>query len=50
MSAFDLVIRRGKVADGISDDLKVADIGIRDGIIAAIEPRLAGKANCFYTL
>lgn len=43
MSAFDLVIRRGKVADGISDDLKVADIGIRDGIIAAVEPRLAGK-------
>lgn len=42
MSAFDLVVRQGMVADGTSDDLRVADIGIRNGIITAVEPRLAG--------
>ena len=43
MSTYDLVIRRGTVADGISDELKVADIGIRNGVICAVEPGLSGK-------
>lgn len=43
MTTYDLVIRRGTVADGVSDDLKVADIGICNGIIRAVEPDLAGK-------
>lgn len=42
--AFDLVLRNARVA-GRPADAPLADIGIRDGIIAAIEPGLVGDAE-----
>lgn len=45
MSGFDLVIRNGMVVDGTGDDPFHADIGIRDGKIAAIGPALEQAAD-----
>ncbi|MDP1630651.1 MAG: amidohydrolase family protein [Caulobacter sp.] len=39
--AFDLVIRGGRIVDGSGGPPFVADIGVRDGAIAAIGPGLA---------
>lgn len=36
MSAYDLVIRKGTVADGTGDDLRQADVAVKDGKIAAV--------------
>ncbi|MDD3797576.1 MAG: amidohydrolase family protein [Novosphingobium sp.] len=44
MSAFDLVIRNGLVVDGSGSEPFHADVGIRDGLIVAVEPGLdAGR-------
>ncbi|MGE3833919.1 MAG: amidohydrolase family protein [Acidimicrobiia bacterium] len=42
---FDLVVKGGRVLDGTGGPAMVADIGIRDGRIAAIEPRLDAEAG-----
>jgi N-acyl-D-amino-acid deacylase len=42
---FDLIIRGGRVLDGTGTPARDADIGIRDGRIAAVEPRLEGEAR-----
>ncbi|MDR3510621.1 MAG: amidohydrolase family protein [Caulobacteraceae bacterium] len=36
MSGFDLVIRGGEIHDGLGSDPTVGDVGIRDGVIAAL--------------
>lgn len=36
MADFDLIIRGGEVHDGLGGPARIADIGIRDGVIAAI--------------
>jgi N-acyl-D-aspartate/D-glutamate deacylase len=36
MTDFDLIIRGGEVHDGLGGPAQIADIGIRDGVIAAI--------------
>lgn len=41
---FDLVIRRGTLADGSGGELQDADIGIRDGVVAAIG-RFSGEGK-----
>src|ERR1700712_2561168 len=38
--SFDVVIRGGEVVDGTGSAARRADIGIRDGLIAAIEPTI----------
>jgi N-acyl-D-aspartate/D-glutamate deacylase len=38
---FDLVIRGGSVIDGTGAPMREADVGIRDGLIAAVGPGLA---------
>ncbi len=45
MSDFDLVIRGGTIADGTGGDLIEADIGVKDGRIAAIGKALAAGAE-----
>jgi N-acyl-D-aspartate/D-glutamate deacylase len=42
---FDLVVRGGRVLDGSGGPARTADVGIRDGRIAAIEPRLDADAG-----
>ncbi len=42
---YSLVIRGGTVADGSGGELHEADVGIRDGCIAAVEPGLARGAE-----
>lgn len=42
MSAFDLVIRGGTVVDGTGAEPRIADVGVRDGLIAAVGEGLAG--------
>ena len=39
--AYDLVLRGGTVLDGSGAEGFVADVGVKDGLIAAIGPRLA---------
>jgi N-acyl-D-amino-acid deacylase len=41
---FDLVVKGGLVLDGSGEPARAADVGIRDGRIAAIEPGLDGGA------
>jgi N-acyl-D-aspartate/D-glutamate deacylase len=36
MAGFDLVIRGGTVADGTGEPLRTADVGVRDGVVAAV--------------
>ncbi len=43
MSAFDLIIRGGRVVTTTDD--RVADIGVNDGKVAAVENALAGEAT-----
>ena len=38
---FDLLIKNGRVIDGLGGDAVTADLGIRDGIIVALERSLA---------
>ena len=42
---YDLVIRGGTIVDGSGGDPVVADLGIRDGVIAAIGPNLAAGSE-----
>jgi N-acyl-D-amino-acid deacylase len=43
MSRFDLVIAGGRVFDGTGRPERVADIGIADGMIVAVDPSLAAE-------
>eukprot|EP01035_Chromulina_nebulosa_P008680 gene8680-11755_t len=43
--AFDLVIRGGSVIDGSGVAAFTADVGVRDGLIAAIGPNLPAGAE-----
>lgn len=45
MSAFDLVIRGGTVVDGTGAEPRIADVGVCDGLIAAVGEGLAGGAE-----
>lgn len=45
MSEFDLVVRGGTIADGSGGDLIAADIGVKDGKIAAIAKGLGRGAE-----
>lgn len=45
MSDFDLVIRGGTIADGTGGDLIAADIGVKDGKVAAIATGLGRGAE-----
>ncbi|MBK8374755.1 MAG: amidohydrolase family protein [Sphingomonadales bacterium] len=45
MSEFDLVVRGGTIADGSGGDLIAADIGVKDGKIAAIAKGLSRGAE-----
>lgn len=45
MSDFDLIIRGGTVIDGTGADARQCDIGIKDGVITAIEPAINGSAT-----
>ena len=45
MSAFDLVIRGGTVVDGTGAEPRCADVGLRDGVIAAVGEGLAAGAE-----
>lgn len=42
---FDIIIKNGLVADGTRNKAYKADIGIKDGLIAAVEPELSGGAG-----
>jgi N-acyl-D-aspartate/D-glutamate deacylase len=44
MAAYDLIIRNGEVYDGSGGPAQRLDIGIRDGHIAALAPKLEGSA------
>jgi len=44
MAEFDLVIRGGNVADGLGGPLRVADVAVKDGKIAAVG-KVAGKGT-----
>jgi len=44
MAEFDLVIRGGTVADGLGGPLRVADVAVKDGKIAAVG-KVAGKGK-----
>ena len=43
--AFDLVIRGGSVIDGSGEPAFIADVGVRNGLIAAIGPNLPAGAE-----
>ena len=43
--AYDLVLRGGTVFDGTGAPGILADVGIKDGLIAAIGPRLAAGGD-----
>ena len=47
MAEFDLVVRRGTVADGTGTGLREADVAVKDGKIAAqsIHAMLTGVKN-----
>ncbi len=45
MAEFDLVIRGGEVADGSGAEPRAADVGVRDGRIAAVGPSLGRGAE-----
>ena len=42
---FDLIIRGGRVHDGLGSPERIADVGVRDGVIVAVEPHLTGEAT-----
>ena len=42
---YDLIVRNGSIVDGTGADPFVADVAIRDGVIAAIGPALDGTAK-----
>jgi N-acyl-D-aspartate/D-glutamate deacylase len=42
MTRFDTIIAHGRIVDGTGAAARNADIGIRDGLIVAVEPSLAG--------
>jgi N-acyl-D-amino-acid deacylase len=42
---YDLILRNGRVVDGSGSPWFRADVGIRDGVIAAIAPRITGTAR-----
>lgn len=42
---YDLIVRNGRVLDGSGAPAVTADVGIRDGRIAAIETKIAGNAR-----
>ena len=48
MAEFDLIIRNGTVYDGSGNAPRRADVGIRNGIITAVEPGLTGSATREY--
>ena len=43
--SYDLIIRNGLVYDGTGDAARIADIGVRDGKIAKIEPVISEDAR-----
>ena len=45
MSHYDLLIRNGRVADGLGTPLFEADVAVRDGRIATVGKNLAGSAK-----
>ena len=45
MDQFDLIVRNGEIYDGSGGAAYHADIGIRDGVIERIAPRLEGAAS-----
>ncbi len=44
MSDFDLIIRGGRVVDGTGAPARECDIGVKGGVITAMEPGLTGSA------
>jgi N-acyl-D-aspartate/D-glutamate deacylase len=44
-STFDIVIRGGLIVDGSGQTPSIGDVGVRDGIISAVGPALAGRAR-----
>lgn len=45
MGAYDCIIRGGTVVDGTGAPRRVADVGVRDGLIAAIATHVRGAAG-----
>jgi N-acyl-D-aspartate/D-glutamate deacylase len=45
MSDLDLVIRNGTIVDGTGAAPRRADVGVADGVIVAVEPRLGGRGE-----
>ena len=43
--SYDLIIRNGLVYDGTGAPARIADIGVRDGKIAKIEPVISEDAR-----
>ncbi len=43
--AYDLIIRGGTIVDGAGGPRYVADIGVRDGLIASIAPKIDGDSR-----
>ncbi|HEY2331712.1 MAG TPA: amidohydrolase family protein [Acidimicrobiales bacterium] len=42
---FDLIIRGGQVLDGTGRPARALDVGVRDGVISAVEPHLEAEAG-----
>ncbi|MEA3299260.1 MAG: amidohydrolase family protein [Pseudomonadota bacterium] len=45
MDTYDLIIRNGTVVDGSGGPTTEADVAVRDGVIAAVAPRIAGRGR-----
>jgi N-acyl-D-amino-acid deacylase len=45
VATYDVIIRNGQVVDGTGAPAVESDVAVKDGLIAAIEPNLAGTAK-----
>jgi N-acyl-D-aspartate/D-glutamate deacylase len=45
MASLDLIVRGGRVVDGTGAPPRIADVGVADGRVTAVEPQLEAKAG-----